>query len=105
MSTFTRADAELRLLQALCSSVDRPVLQTALLQLKNYAWSVPDYAVVFDALRIVSSRGAVVSRATLSALTTRAGFPDVDWELYFGVASEGASSIEEALQTLLSHDA
>jgi hypothetical protein len=102
MSASTRANAELRLLQTLCTSADRPGLQTALLQLKNYAWSVPDYQVVFDALRIASSRGAVASRATLSALTTRAGFPDVDWDLYFGAPSDGISSIERALQTLLS---
>jgi hypothetical protein len=82
------------LLRALCQSgVPAELSSPARSVLQNYSWLGSDHQTVFEAvLRIGSARGDSL-REQLAAHATRMGFPDIDWNEYFGkaVAVEGDS--------------
>jgi hypothetical protein len=70
----------------------------ACVRLARYEWSDADHAVVFGAIRGAVERGAALTPKNLIALVTRAGFPDVDVEVYFLVDEV---EVETAVETLL----
>jgi hypothetical protein len=120
-------DLETRILRALCSGVDpvaahfsapsvtnpspsanAPTTATAkraaiLAQLRTHRWQDPEHRVVFEALTMLPGREAAELREQLPAQATRMGFPDVNWEEYFVVATDD-SAIESLVAELLAGD-
>jgi hypothetical protein len=120
-------DLETRILRALCSGVDpvaahfsapsatnpspsanAPTTATAkraaiLAQLRTHRWQDPEHRVVFEALTLLPGREAAELREQLPAQATRMGFPDVNWEEYFAVATDD-SAIESLVAELLAGD-
>lgn len=78
-------DFERRILRALCSSsVLAHERETAMNQLAAHTWRAPEHRVVYQALTRMRSRDAAALRAELPSMATRMGFPDVEWNEYFG---------------------
>jgi hypothetical protein len=75
------SDLELAILRALCAMPNG--WDEVARQLANYSWQEEDHEVVYKALRRVRGRGAKTLRDQLPAQTTRMGFPDIDWKIYF----------------------
>ena len=61
-------------------------------ELRAYDWQDAEHRIVFEAIAKLPARDAVELRRQLPAQTTRMGFPDVHWELYFTNESLNASS-------------
>jgi hypothetical protein len=83
MTAGERSELEVRVLRAVCARRDA-ALRAAVKMVARYSWTAPDHAVVYAAVRAALERGAAATtRESLSGLATRAGFPDLDWDLYF----------------------
>jgi hypothetical protein len=87
MTDGERSELELRVLRQVCVRRDAE-LRAAVKMVAAYSWTVPDHAVVYAAVRAALERGAAATEETLSGLATRAGFPDLDWDLYFADVEE-----------------
>jgi hypothetical protein len=120
-------DLETRILSALCSGVDvvpahpsppsssnqssrandpaalAAKRATILAQLRTHRWQDPEHRVVFEALTLLPGHHATELREQLPAQATRMGFPDVNWEEYFAVATDD-SAIESLVAELLAGD-
>jgi hypothetical protein len=97
--TTNRYALELRVVRALCACTELARTRAAAARLVGYEWSEPDHAVVFSAIRGAAERRAAVTRETLIALATRAGFPDLKLQTYF--ESREVGSLEAAVSALL----
>ena len=75
------------LLSALCQSVAPAELSSQVRSdLQKYLWQGPDHRTIFEALLHVGSVRGDALREQLAAQATRMGFPDIDWNEYFGRA-------------------
>jgi hypothetical protein len=83
---------ERNLLRALCQSrAPAEFLSQARSDLQHYSWQGSDHQTIFEALLSIGSARGRSLREQLAAQATRMGFPDIDWNEYFGqaVAAEG----------------
>ncbi len=75
---------ERNLLRRLCQAGGIAIVPPGDLRaLRHYQWASPDHEVVFDALLRLANIPAASLRARLPIETTRMGFPDMHWDLYF----------------------
>jgi hypothetical protein len=70
-------------------------------ELRSYSWQGSDHQTIFDALlHIVRvARGSL--REQLAAQATRMGFPDVNWNEYFGQAGAAADELQQSVMDLM----
>jgi hypothetical protein len=98
----TATDLERGVLRALCSaSATASSRASALNNLADYTWGDHECRVVFDALRRLRGRELEEVRACLPAAATRMGFPDVNWDSFFGLDSEITADPEFVVEELL----
>jgi hypothetical protein len=86
------------LLRALChSSTPAELSAQARSELQNYSWQGLDHQTIFEALlRVASGRGRSL-REQLAAQVTRTGFPDINWDEYFGQAPAPESELKRSV--------
>lgn len=78
------ADLERELLRALCVPGARASARIAVVsEMAGYSWRDHENRVVFDAIRRLRGRELEDLRASLPAVATRMGFPDVNWDTFF----------------------
>jgi hypothetical protein len=95
---------ERQILRALCAGVnDTADWDRLASELRVHHWQDPDHKVVYEALRAIKSHDAKTRREELPAQVTRMGFPDVDWNLYFGGEELSVPEIEELITQLETH--
>jgi len=95
------AQTELAFLRALCA--DRhvhAVLEAMMSALADYKWHDAEYAIVYQALSKVATGDKRPLREQLPAIATRMGFPDVDWDDYFGPHATPRRELFELLRKL-----
>jgi hypothetical protein len=84
----TILELERRILRALCREEGpADVRARASGHLTGYHWRGEEHRIVWEALGAASPPGgasATPLRERMASQTTRMGFPDVDWESYFG---------------------
>jgi hypothetical protein len=81
---FSRAEAELQILRALCQETPPGSLRDmAGRMLGNYHWQEPVHQAVFRCLLQFPAGTPDFLRIELPACLTRKGFPDVDWGTLF----------------------
>jgi hypothetical protein len=96
------AERELGVLRTICATrADSQSLSEAFAHLADYRWEYPDHEVVFAAATKVFKTEGKISLEKLAAQTTRAGFPDIDWPVYFDDENDGDDSIEDRVSALL----
>ncbi|HTV59122.1 MAG TPA: hypothetical protein VMJ93_09635 [Verrucomicrobiae bacterium] len=98
-------DAEADVLRALCTgecgAADR---KAALARLADYDWQESEHRVVYNALARCSAKTGAAVRAELPAVATRMGFPDVEWNRYWGEETQqerGVESLNREIENLL----
>ena len=74
-----RIALEVRALTALCAAPGDDA-RAGTSRLAGYSWSSPDAEAMYSAIRSALARNARLDRETLTAIATREGFPDLDWE-------------------------
>jgi hypothetical protein len=74
-----RAALELRTLAGLCAGASSAA-RAGIRRLTGYTWTSPDAAAMYSAVRAALAKNARLDRETLTAIATREGFPDLDWE-------------------------
>jgi hypothetical protein len=95
-------EAERQLLRELCSGrISRGQVLSAVDQLANYEWLVPEHATVFQAVRRAVRAAGDSWREILPAQATRMGFPDVDWPEYFTSDEEDATLLNHLVSRLI----
>jgi hypothetical protein len=100
-SSESRIEVEREILRALCATGIDPVdWNRFIARLVRHRWRAPEHRIVFEALRASRSRDATTRREQLPAQATRMGFPDVDWENYFGLDPAERAAIEGLLNNL-----
>jgi hypothetical protein len=100
MRAKTAETDDLLLLRALCQSADAALVRRACRVLGRYPWPQGECRVLYESCAALSSRGARISRATLAAEVTRAGFPDVDLESLFAPLPSPDRELERRLEAL-----
>lgn len=100
-------ELERQILSALCAPAAMPPeREAAMSQLALHTWRAPEHRVVYEALTRMRSRDAAALRAELPSMATRMGFPDVDWNEYFGRNEiANADDIEPLLRRLVASSA
>jgi hypothetical protein len=79
MTAEERIALETRVLSGLCAEPgENP--RVGVTQLAAYPWMSADASAMFSAIRSALARNARLERETLTAIATREGFPDLDWE-------------------------
>jgi hypothetical protein len=100
-SSESTIELEGKILRALCAArIDRAYWNRFIARLVEHPWRAPEHRIVFEALRAIRSQDATIRREQLPAQATRMGFPDVDWENYFGADHSEPAEIEELLCNL-----
>jgi hypothetical protein len=101
-----RASLERKILSWLCSQRNAEGAASQVRQkLAAYAWSDADNRVVFESLtRLASGLTPAELREQLPAQATRMGFPDVNWENYWGRSETAEQHIREMVEQLLARD-
>lgn len=95
------ADLERLFLRALCAGAINEVAWQAIRRtLADYVWREPDHAVVYEAIVRVRGRDSRNWREQLPAQTTRMGFPDLDWTIYFNRSGAPDPNIDELVRKL-----
>ncbi len=98
--SVTTTELELAVLRALCAQPESDAAWARLAhELKGYRWEDGDHKVIYEALVEISSADFETLRRQLPAATARMGFPDIDWQRYFGPASIPAD-LDELIRTL-----
>ena len=72
------------LLRGLCSLANVGEALPYCRQLSHYEWLDPEHRIVFDAIRQLRVAGVEPWHTELRAVATRMGFPEVEWDHYFG---------------------
>jgi hypothetical protein len=67
-------------------------------RLARHTWISADAAAMYSAIRAALAKNAPRDRETLTAIATREGFPDLDWEY---VLQPGAAAYELDVETLV----
>jgi hypothetical protein len=95
-------DIERAALRSICAFTGGAEQRQHLLQsLAGYSWHDPDHAVVYRALHSLPSRADAASwRELLPAAATRMGFPDLNWEYYFGDEDTVTDDVKRAIVRL-----
>jgi hypothetical protein len=94
-------ETERTILRALCArTIDPGDWSRFMARLVEHSWRAPEHRIVFEALRAIRSRDARTRREQLPAQATRMGFPDVDWQNYFGADHSPRAEMEELLRNL-----
>jgi hypothetical protein len=91
---------ERRILRALCSGAcgaDSNLIR----YLSAYCWIDSEHRIVFEALAKISPCDALSLRELLPSQTTRAGFPDVNWDLYFAHQTTQDSDVRRLVRELM----
>jgi hypothetical protein len=92
---------ERKILRALCATgIDPADWNRFIARLAAHPWKAPEHRIVFEALRAIRSQDATSRLEQLPAQATRMGFPDVDWEHYFGRDHAERAELEELLGDL-----
>jgi hypothetical protein len=86
MTAEERIALEMRVLTALCAAQGMAARAGAT-SLAAYSWMSADAAAMFSAIRSALARNARLDRGSLTAIATREGFPDLDWEGVFAPTS------------------
>jgi hypothetical protein len=95
------AQTELAFLRALCADMRvHTVLEAMMAELADYKWHDAEYAIVYQALSKVATRDKRPLREQLPAIATRMGFPDVNWDHYFGPHAPPRQGLFELLRKL-----
>lgn len=77
-------ELERNLLRALCSPCTTAVTRQNLISnMAHYSWLDHEHRIVFNALARLRGRELEDVRSALPAVSTRMGFPDVDWDEFF----------------------
>jgi hypothetical protein len=77
-------ELERKLLRAICSSRIPAAMRQGLIgELANYSWRHHEHRIVFNGVLRLRGRELEDVRAALPAVTTRMGFPDVNWDEFF----------------------
>lgn len=77
-------DLERNLLRALCSPhTTVAARQNLISNMAHYSWLDHEHRVVFNALARLRGRELHDVRSALPAVSTRMGFPDVNWHEFF----------------------
>jgi hypothetical protein len=76
--------------------------------LRNHKWRDPEHRIVFEALEKLPGGNSYCLQQRLPAQATRMGFPDVNWQIYFGGASawvdtETADKNNAAIESLVAN--
>jgi hypothetical protein len=92
-------EIERTVLRSICAFTGGAEQRQHLLQsLAGYSWRDPDHAVVYRALRSLPTAGEAANwREVLPAAATRMGFPDLNWEYYFGKDDTVVGDVERAI--------
>jgi hypothetical protein len=92
-------EAERTVLRAICAfNGDAAQRDHLLKRLAHYSWREPDHTVVYRAIRSLPAGKSVVNwREELPSAATRMGFPDLNWEYYFGDEESINSDVERAI--------
>jgi hypothetical protein len=77
------AEIERQLLRLLCQTRGGAAIEKAQRELVDYGWREQEHRIVFEALQKVRRQDWLSLREQLPAHATLAGFPDVDWDVYF----------------------
>lgn len=94
-------EIERSVLRAICAfSGDATQRDHLLKKLANYSWREPDHAVVYRAIRSLPAGNVAKWREELPAAATRMGFPDLNWEYYFGAEDTVNGDVERAISRL-----
>jgi hypothetical protein len=94
-------ELERAILRALCAdALPAPARDSAKHSLENYQWQDPEHRVVYEALLEAPRSGPLSLREQLPARATRLGFPDVEWQNYFGRAESEQGDIEGLVREL-----
>lgn len=93
---------ELAVLRVLCVTAHTNLPREKIIQqLSEYVWQGAEHRVVFEAIARLCSSNPSLLREQLPAQATRMGFPDVNWESYFGSQKEAEDDIEELVRALI----
>jgi len=76
---------ERRFLRGLCSLATVDEARAYCSKLSHYEWLDPEHRIVFDAICRLRATSGQSWQMELPALTTRMGFPEVEWDDYFAV--------------------
>lgn len=102
MTTEERTALEIRALTALCAGPGQDA-RAGLVRLAAYSWISADAAAIHSAIRSALARNARLDRETLTAIATREGFPDLDWEDVLAPTSHrGDADLASLIAQLLS---
>jgi hypothetical protein len=77
------AKIERQLLRLLCQSRGSAAMEEAQCELVGYRWREQEHRIVFESLEKVRGQDWLSLPTQLPAHAARAGFPDVEWEVYF----------------------
>lgn len=92
---------ELKVLRALCADPSaEQSRETVIRRLSTRAWESAEHRVVFEAIVRLSGRDSQRLREDLPAQTTRMGFPDVDWDIYFAPEEPPPNDFESLVRDL-----
>lgn len=78
-----REDRERHLLQALCQTRDGSLRKRALQSLARHSWAHSDHRILFEAWAALVGAGSGISIQAIAVQATRAGFPDLDFDVLF----------------------
>lgn len=100
----TIREREHAVLHALCSRFSAPARRVEFPpELESYAWQEPDHRVIYAALKKTHDRAGQPLREQLSAISTRMGFPDINWDDYFTSKATPEAELFETVRLLLAH--
>jgi hypothetical protein len=95
------ADLERALLRAICrQTLKSKTWEGVQRELSGHKWHDTDHAVVYAAVVKARNGGAADWRSHLAAQTTRMGFPDLDWKIYFADTGEPERMIIDLVRAL-----
>jgi hypothetical protein len=90
------------LLRALCQGTTPEELSAqARSDLQNYSWQGSDHRTIFEALLGIGSVRGISLREQLAAQATRMGFPDINWNEYFGLAVSAEGELKRSVMELV----
>jgi hypothetical protein len=89
-------------LRALCQS-EAPAELSAQTRsdLQSYSWHGSDHQTIFEALLRIGIERRDSLREQLAAQATRMGFPDINWNEFFGQASAAEGELKPSVMDLV----
>jgi hypothetical protein len=91
---------ERHLLRALCQTSDSALRRRALEVLPLHRWTHRDHQLIFETWALLARTGTRVTRETLAAQLTRAGFPEMDFDALFAPLHSPAADLARRLDEI-----